>query len=133
MSGTGLFSVLAIALTAAFGAVALKKYSPEISVVIVVSAGVILLIEILSEITPVLNEMNVWIQKAGIESGYLAVLLKSVGICFVCQFAADSCREAGHASLAAKVELASGITIMILALPLMENILTIASGLLSGQ
>ncbi len=131
MSGTDIFSILGIAVTAAVSAVALKKYSPETSVVIAIAAGLIILVWVMSEITPIINEINNCIGSAGIDSGYLPVLLKSVGICFVCQFASDSCKDAGQTALASRVELASGITIVLLALPLIENILSTAIGLIS--
>ena len=34
------------------------------------------------------------------------ILFKTLGICFLAQFAADSCRDAGESALASKVELA---------------------------
>lgn len=127
-----IFTVLGVAVTAAVSAVALKKYSPETSVVIAIAGGIIIFIWILSEISPVLSEINACINAAGIDSGYIEILLKSVGVCFVCQFASDSCRDAGQNALASRVELAAGVTIMILALPLVENILSTATGLISN-
>ncbi len=119
-------------MTAAISAVALKKYSPETSVVIAIAGGIIILLWVISETNPILSEINICISTAGIDSDYMEILLKSVGICFVCQFASDSCRDAGQNALASRVELASGITIILLALPLIENILSTATGLISN-
>lgn len=127
MELTGLF---ALAISAAFGAIALKKYAPETSVVIAVTASAVLLIQILSRITPIIDEINSFISSAGIDGSYGIILLKTVGICFVCQFVSDACRDAGQASIASKVELASKISIIIISLPLFENILNAAAGLL---
>ena len=120
MNTADIFAVLGVAVTAAISAVALKKYSPETSVVIAIAGGIIILLWVISETNPILSEINICISTAGIDSDYMEILLKSVGICFVCQFASDSCRDAGQNALASRVELASGITIILLALPLIE-------------
>ncbi len=127
MELTGFF---ALAIAAAFCALSLKKYAPETSVVIAVAASAVLLIQILSRITPIINEINTFVSAAGIDSSYGIILIKTVGICFVCQFVSDACRDAGQASLASKVELASKISIIVISLPLFENILNTAAGLL---
>ena len=49
------------------------------------------------------------------------ILLKTLGVCFLTQLSADSCRDAGEGALAAKVELAGKLFIVILALPLFQQ------------
>ena len=46
------------------------------------------------------------ISAAGISGEYGVILLKTLGVCFLTQLSADSCRDAGEGALAAKVELA---------------------------
>ena len=78
------------------------------------------------------DKINLLISQSGVDKEYTRVLLKSVGICFICQFSSDICNDSGQSALATKVELAGKILILISALPLMEEILEIASSLLSG-
>ena len=59
-------------------------------------------------------------------------MFKTLGICFLAQFAADSCRDAGESALASKVELAGKISILVLSLPLFEDIAQTALGLIGG-
>ncbi len=132
MDITVMLSILGIAVTAAVSAVALKKYSPETSVLIAVAAGVVIMFRIISEVSPIIEEINSFIDISKTNIDYVPVLIKSVGICFVCQFVSDSCRDAGQNALASKVELASGITVILLALPMIENILNTAAGLIGG-
>jgi stage III sporulation protein AD len=60
------------------------------------------------------------------------ILFKTLGLCFLAQFAADSCRDAGENALASKVELAGKLAIVILALPLFEKITSTALALIGG-
>lgn len=127
-----LTGILALALTATFCAVALKKYAPETSVVIAVAAGAVILIEVLLHVFPVLREISSLLSQAGLDGSYGTVLLKSLGICFVCQFTSEACRDAGQAALATKVELAAKVSMLLIALPLLEGILRTAAGLLTN-
>lgn len=125
-----IFGYFALAVTAAFCAVALKKYAPETSVVIAVAASAALLVKILSGISPVITEINELVSVSGVSTGYVPVLMKTIGICFVCQFTADSCRDAGQNSLASKTELAARVAVIIISLPLFRDILNTVSGIL---
>ena len=122
-----------LAAAAAFGAVALKKYTPEISAVLSGAAGAVILIAVMQRTAPVVREISELSDRAGISSAYGRVLLKTIGICFLCQFTADTCRDSGQSSLASKVELAGKIAVLLTALPLFEDILQIAAGLLGGS
>lgn len=125
-----IFGYFALAVTAAFCAVALKKYAPETSVVIAVAASAALLVKILSGISPVITEINELVSVSGVSTGYVPVLMKTIGICFVCQFTADACRDAGQNSLASKTELAARVAVIIISLPLFRDILNTVSGIL---
>ncbi len=125
-----IFGYFALAVTAAFCAVALKKYAPETSVVIAVAASAALLVKILSGISPIINEINELVSVSGVSTGYVPVLMKTIGICFVCQFTADACRDAGQNSLASKTELAARVAVIIISLPLFRDILNTVSGIL---
>ena len=126
-----IFGIAALAMVAAFCAVALKKYSPEISIVIAIAAGAILLVSILSRTMPVVRSLQQLTDSIGLDPQYGVVLMKTIGICFLCQFTSDACKDAGQNALAAKVELAAKIAVLLLALPLMENILQMTAGWMS--
>lgn len=121
-----------IAILAAILAVMLKKYNPEYSILISLGAGALLLWMVLSKISPAINQIRELISAAGISSEYGAILLKTLGICFLTQLSADSCRDAGESALAAKVELAGKLFIVILALPLFQQIASTALSLIGG-
>ncbi len=125
--------MVGIAIVTALSAVTLKKYAPETAVVIAIAGSVIMMMWVLGKMTPIIGEIQTCIEKAGIDADYPTILLKSVGICLVCQFTADSCRDAGQSSIASKVELCAGISILVLSLPLIEQILSLATGLLISE
>ena len=70
---------------------------------------------------------------AGLPAEYLRVIFRAVGICLLTQLAADTCRDAGEQSLAAKAELAGKCFMLLLALPLFERLLSLVTGLIRGE
>ena len=121
-----------IAILAAILAVMLKKYNPEYSILISLGAGALLLWMILSKISPAISQIRELISAAGISGEYGVILLKTLGVCFLTQLSADSCLDAGEGALAAKVELAGKLFIVILALPLFQQIAGSALSLIGG-
>ena len=125
-------AIAGISIVAAIIAVMMKKYNHEYSVIISICAGVLILFEILKNISPAIKQINTLLSSAGLSAEYAEILFKSLGICFLAQFAADSCRDAGESALALKVELAGKIAIVILSLPLFESIANTAVNLIGG-
>lgn len=117
---------------AAVLSVMLKKYNPEISMLVAVGAGVVVFALILSKISPALTQVNNLLSRAGMPVEYGGILLKSLGICFLCQFSSDACKDAGQSALASKVELAGKLMIVLIALPMIEDITQTAVGIIGG-
>lgn len=124
--------IAGLALVSAVIAVMLRRYNQEYAVVVSITAGVIILVQILANIVPAIRQINSLLTAAQMPTEYGIILFKTLGICFLAQFAADSCRDAGESALASKVELAGKISIVILALPLFKKIASTALALIGG-
>lgn len=124
--------ICVIAVAGAILAVTLKQTTPNFSVMLALITGVIILITICISLPTVTSKIESLMNSTGVNAEYTTVLLKSVGICFICQFSSDICKDAGQNALSGKVELAGKILILISALPLMEEVLNTATSLLGG-
>ncbi len=62
-------------------------------------------------------------------AGGITLMIKALGIAVCCQTTAEICRDCGESAFASKVELAAKINILLLALPLIADIVTIAGEL----
>jgi stage III sporulation protein AD len=127
-----ILNVLGIAIIAAAIAVLLRQYKQEYAMLIGLSAGVIILLYIIIKAQPVFSELNLLMSNSGINSEYAQILIKALGICFITQLAADACKDSGETAIASKVELVGKFAILLLALPLFEQVAKLAVGLLSN-
>ena len=132
-AGMNIIGIVGTALIAAIFAVTLKRYNQEYAVIISIIAGVVILVEILRNISPAVREITTLLSGVGLTQEYGLILFKTLGICFLAQFAADSCRDAGEGALASKVELAGKTAVLLLILPLFAEVANLALNLASAS
>ena len=128
-----IFSMCIMVIVACILSCVLKKDHKEYSILISVMTGVLIFCMIVSKTTPIINELKDLVKISNIDGDYISILLKSIGICFVTQFASDCCLDAGESVLANKIELAGKISILIVALPLFIKISDVAIKLVNGS
>ena len=95
----------------------------DLSVLIMLSAGVLVFIFCLSEISEIIVFLKTISEKAGIDIVYLGIVLKILAIAYIASFASEICKDAGAGSLASKVEFAGKIFILVLAIPILMAVL----------
>lgn len=125
-------AIAGICLCAAVTSAMLRRYHQEYASVLSIAAGAVVLIALLSGLAPAFSEIKNLLSSAGLSASYSQILFKTMGICFLAQFAADSCRDAGENVLASRVELAGKLAIVVLSLPLFENIAKTAADLIGA-
>ena len=104
-------------------AVLFRRHEPEYAPLISLAAGLAVVFLLLGQLEPIFSQMEEILRQAGIGTEYIAVLLKSLGICYITQLAADTCRDAGESAIASKMELAGKITVLTLAVPYFTGML----------
>ena len=123
-----LTKILAICLIAAILAITVKSKSAEYAFAIVIAAGILISLRLIGIIVPAIKSFDSLLKNYGVETEYLTVAIKAVGISYLTSFIADSCRDCGQTSLAAKAEFAGKCAIFILSLPLLISVLNTAIG-----
>lgn len=126
-----LFSVLGIAIIAVAACVLLQKTNPEFSMAVALITGILIFLFVLSAFTPILDSLKDWMNQFHLNNIYFMTVIKTLGICYLTQLASDTCKDAGYSSIASKVELAGKVTILLLTLPLFENLLSLTQELIS--
>ena len=121
-----LIKVLLLLITVAAIAVVLKSRSAEFSFLLILAVAALVLLWLLSEISPYLNRVLNIFSKSGNNIVYFKTALKALGIAYVTNFAAEVCRDFGQNALASHAELAGKFAIFALSVPLMCAVLETA-------
>lgn len=122
--------IVALGLVAAFLAVVLRQTKPELAVPLGLVAGVLIFLQILGELGTALGFLGQLSDRAGLDPIYLGLVLKTTGIAYLGSFGAQTCRDMGEGALAEKIEFATKVLIMVLALPVLGGILGLVEQLL---
>lgn len=133
MTGEVLIAVVGLLLCAAMLAVLLRAQRPELAMCLGLAAAAVVAILLARQIAPLISTMRRMLTMTTLPTEGFGVVLKAVGVCLLTQMAADTCRDAGETALAAKAELAGRVLMLLLALPLFEELLTLVTTLIGGQ
>lgn len=125
-----IIKILSICLTAAILCLVLKQYKAEYALFISIIAGIFVLTLVIKNVFAPIQYIMAKIESLGIEIKHFKTALKALGIGYITNFIADSCRECGQVSLASKAELAGKTSIFIISLPLAIGVLETAIGFL---
>lgn len=124
-------SLIGIGMVGAVLAVVLAQHRPEYAVLVSLGVGIVILYGVLTAGGELTERLEGYLSSAGIGETRLKVLLKSLGICFLSQLAADACRDVGQSAIAGKVELAGRMAVLLSALPLFGELLELAMKMIS--
>ena len=73
--------------------------------------------------------MNELFNRTGTGENYSQVIIKSLGICYVTQLGFDVCKDCNE-TLATVVEVSGKVTLIILAIPLLEKLINIVTSIM---
>lgn len=122
--------IAALAIVAALCAVMVRKQVPELSLVLAVLGGVMILGRALYALTGVRAMLDTLQEVSGLSPAVVAPVIKTAGVAILTRFAAELCRDAKEGGLAAFVETAGAAIALFLALPLMQAVLSLLAELL---
>lgn len=119
----GILQITAIGLLATVLIVILKTWKPEAAVSVSIITGVVIFMVLAGKLAAVVELLGEYAKRAKIDTLYVGVLLKIIGIAYIAEFGAELCRDAGETAVASKIELAGKVIIMLLAIPIVTSVL----------
>ncbi len=112
-----------IGVIAAILAVQLKGGKTEYGIYVCMGAGVILFSFIVDRLGTFVGMIEDLTSYISVDSGYLAIMLKMIGITYIAEFSSGICRDAGYQTLAGQIEIFAKLTILTLGLPVLTALL----------
>ena len=118
-----MIKVAVFGIVASLIAMKIKTIRPEIAVVIAVISSILLAMYGLKQMEEILTVFEMIRSYSKIPQSYFQILLKLIGISFICEFASNIFKDAGQASIAKQIEFAGKLAILIVGLPVFESLL----------
>ena len=100
----------------------LENTSKEYSILISIGASIIILMYLSNYITSVTEFLNQLLAFIDSSNDIYTLLLKSLGICIVTNFAMDICKDANQNTLSSVVFIGGKVSILLLSIPLLQEL-----------
>ena len=100
-------------------AVQLKSQKPEYGIYIGLSLGIMIFCYALKEMEAVISQLDLVRKYLGSGENYLAILLKVIGITYICEFSAGICKDAGYGTVAEQIEVLGKLSVMFAGIPIL--------------
>ena len=126
-----ILKVVGVGMIAAVISLIVKSFRPEMSLQVSIAAGVALFIYAALEISGIADNIVSAAQSYGLNTEYIGIIFKALGLAYVTQFASDICRDAGETAIAGKVELCGKVMIVASAIPGVLSLLDMIRALLT--
>jgi len=120
-----ILQITSLGIVAVILIVIIRQYRPEIALQISIITGIVIFMLIASRLKVVLDMLEEFSRRAGIDAVYFVTVLKIIGIAYISQFGSEICRDAGDTSIASKIELAGRVMIVALAVPIMSSLINL--------
>lgn len=123
-------SAAALCVIGAVTSVLLKQYCREHAVMSSIAICVMVILAALAFASPAIEKLEVLFGRTSLDKTYFKALIKAVGICYMTGIAADICRDSGEHALASAAEIWGRIALLLLALPMIDSLLSLITGVL---
>ena len=109
--------IVLLSLAGIFLGVQLKGSRQEFSFYIGIVLSMIIFGAGMDNLTAVLSELSKLKGFMGEQYSYFSILLKVIGITYLCEFACSVCRDAGFSSVAGQIEIFGKLTVLLAGMP----------------
>lgn len=122
--------IAAVGLVAAVLVVMIRQKQPELAMQVSIVAGLIIFIYVLDYLATAVEYIRDVVADYDIPYESIAIVLKIIGIAYICEFAVQILKDTGESSLSSKVELAGRVLIIVLSLPVITSFMNMVIGML---
>ncbi|PAV29098.1 stage III sporulation protein AD [Virgibacillus profundi] len=103
--------------------IVLKDLNASMAFFLIVITGIIIILAVINQISIIFQLIESLGTKANVEGMYMETILKIIGIAYIAELGASLTKDAGLGSVAAKIELAGKIFILLLAVPIITAVI----------
>ncbi len=112
--------IAALGIVGVLVAAALKKERGEYAVLVAMTVCICIFFYLLTKVGAVLLFVEELTEMIPVDSRYIGLIIKMVGITYVAEFATDICRDAGYAAIGNQIEICAKLSILAVSIPVIH-------------
>jgi stage III sporulation protein AD len=126
----GIFQIVIIGALGAILAILMKGYNPALAVLVSLATGVLLFLMVVPMLMNAMGFVRHLGEMADGLGAYTTLVIRVIGVAYIAEFGASVCNDANESAIAAKIDLAGRVIMLVLAMPVIIDIVQIVTGLL---
>lgn len=125
-----IFKIIAVGICGAVFSLVIKEYKPSLAIGVTVISAFCLLFAIFGQINYIFDVVRIISSKLSVDNEYIEIILKITGVSYLARFGTEICRDAGQNAIAANIEIAGKIIIVVMSIPILIAVMNLMVGLL---
>ena len=121
----GIFGLAGVMLAIQF-----KTLKPEYATYIGLGIGILVMGFVLKEFRNLVSSMETLKKYFSGAESYLTILIKVIGITYICEFCAGICKDAGYGSIADQIQMLGKLSVMFAGLPILLAVIQTLDGMI---
>ncbi len=117
--------VVAVGLITVIATIIVRQVKPEIAMLITLAGSIVIIMLTVQLLQTVFGNFMSIFNKTGVSSSLFVPIFKIIGIGYLCEFGANLCIDGGCNSIADKILFCGKITILIIALPIINSVIDV--------
>ena len=119
----GLYKIIAVGLISALIIICLKSANSELAAPVSIASGLLILLMTVSYVKEFVSFFKDMANVAGFDDGIYKIVLKVLAISYLSEFASGAVEDLGQKNLSEKIQFASKTIMIVLAMPLLKNLI----------
>ena len=125
-----ILQIVGLALVVTVLVLILKDKAPAFAFLLATLSGIYIFLFLVGQISEVIHVLERLADRSGVNTVFLKTILKIIGIAYIAEFGAQIVRDAGQDGIAAKIELAGKVLIIVMAIPIISVLIETVVNLL---
>lgn len=127
-----LISVVFAAVIVVLIALKLREMGSGYGILMSIGACVMVMYFVIGRFRQIAEYIDRLVSYVSVDITYIDIILKMIGIAYICQFATDICRDAGYQAIASQVEMAGKISLILLSMPVLMSVIDLVVAIVEG-
>ena len=107
-----------------------KAIKSEYGTMVVLVAAICIFFFGITRVNRIIEAVNLVKSGLGISGSYIQMLLKIVGISYICEFSSDICKDSGYSALSNQIHIFGKLSILVISAPVFLKLFDVIGGML---
>jgi stage III sporulation protein AD len=127
-----IYTAAAAAVAAVFLGLLFQNEKKEYGLLLSIGICCVIFVGSIGKLQTVIDTLMEMKELSGLDSAYLVILLKMIGIAYVAEFSAGLCRDSGYSAVASQIELFGKLSLLGISMPVLQALLETVCEMLEG-